>query len=166
MSKILPYVFLPQFEGTVIDVQVFTRDGVKKDRRALEIEEQEIKRYRKDLDDQLKIVVLDIFQRVAKLLIDEIAESGPNGLKTGTKVTQEYLDDLRQPDWFAIKLKNEDVNVQLEAVAEQVEQQRKDFDAQFEVKRKKNHYGRRFASGRAKNGQSLFSRQKTNSARG
>jgi DNA-directed RNA polymerase subunit beta len=124
-------------EGTVIDVQVFTRDGVKKDRRALEIEEQEIKRYKKDLDDQLKIVVQDIFQRVAKLLIGENAESGPEGIKSGTKITQEYLDDLKQSDWFAIKLKNEDANVQLEAVAEQVEQQRKDFDAQFEVKKKK-----------------------------
>ncbi len=54
-------------EGTVIDVQVFTRDGVKKDKRALDIEQEEIKRYRKDLDDQLKILEEDIFARVAKL---------------------------------------------------------------------------------------------------
>jgi DNA-directed RNA polymerase subunit beta len=124
-------------EGTVIDVQVFIRDGVKKDRRALEIEEQEIKRYKKDLDDQQKIVEQDIFQRVAKLLIGEKAESGPDGIKSGATIAQEYLDDLKRSDWFAIKLKNEDVNVQLEAVAEQVEQQRKDFEEQFQAKKKK-----------------------------
>jgi DNA-directed RNA polymerase subunit beta len=124
-------------EGTVIDVQIFTRDGVKKDRRALEIEEQEIKRYKKDLDDQQKIVEQDTFQRVAKLLAGEEAESGPGGIKSGVIIAQEYLDDLKRSDWFSIKLKNEDVNVQLEAVAEQVELQRKDFDEQFEAKKKK-----------------------------
>jgi DNA-directed RNA polymerase subunit beta len=124
-------------EGTVIDVQIFTRDGVKKDRRALEIEEQEIKRYKKDLDDQQKIVEQDTFQRVAKLLAGEEAESGPGGIKSGVIIAQEYLDDLKRSDWFSIKLKNEDVNVQLDAVAEQVELQRKDFDEQFEAKKKK-----------------------------
>ncbi|MEE9356061.1 MAG: DNA-directed RNA polymerase subunit beta, partial [Methylococcaceae bacterium] len=124
-------------EGTVIDIQVFTRDGVKKDRRALEIEEQEIKRYRKDLDDQLRIVEHDIFQRAAKLLIGEKVEIGPEGIKPGTTITQEYLNELRRSEWFGIKLKNEDVNVQLEAVAEQIEQQRKNFDDKFEIKKKK-----------------------------
>ena len=60
-------------EGTVIDVQVFTRDGVKKDKRALDIEQEEIKRYRKDLDDQLKILEEDIFARVARLLVGKNA---------------------------------------------------------------------------------------------
>ncbi len=72
-------------EGTVIDVQVFTRDGVKKDKRALDIEQEEIKRYRKDLDDQLKILEEDIFARVAKLLVGKLALSGPGGHKGGTE---------------------------------------------------------------------------------
>ncbi len=134
-------------EGTVIDVQVFTRDGVKKDKRALDIEQEEIKRYRKDLDDQLKILEEDIFARVAKLLVGKIALSGPGGYKAGTEITQDYLNDLRHSEWLKIKMKDEDINLQLETVAAQVEQQRKDFDEKFEVKRKKITMGDDLAPG-------------------
>jgi DNA-directed RNA polymerase subunit beta len=134
-------------EGTVIDVQVFTRDGVKKDKRALDIEQEEIKRYRKDLDDQLKILEEDIFARVAKLLVGKIALSGPSGYKAGTEITQDYLNDLRHSEWLKIKMKDEDINLQLETVAAQVEQQRKDFDEKFEVKRKKITMGDDLAPG-------------------
>jgi len=123
--------------GTVIDVQVFTRDGVKKDKRALEIEEIEINRFRKDLDDQLKILEQDIFARVAILLIGKAAQTGPAGLKANEIITQVYLDGLRHSEWLKIRVKDEDVNIQLEAVVEQIEQQRKDFDEKFEIKKKK-----------------------------
>ena len=134
-------------EGTVIDVQVFTRDGVKKDKRALDIEQEEIKRYRKDLDDQLKILEEDIFARVAKLLVGKVALSGPGGHKAGTEITQDYLKGLRHSEWLKIKMKDEDINLQLETVAAQVEQQRKDFDEKFEVKRKKITMGDDLAPG-------------------
>jgi len=124
-------------EGTVIDVQVFTRDGVKKDKRALEIEEEQIKRYRKDLDDQLKIVEKDIYARVARLIVGKKALSGPDNLSSGTVVNQEYLDKLRPSQWLQIKMEDENINVQLEGVIEQIEQQRKDFDVKFDIKRKK-----------------------------
>ncbi|WP_404357553.1 DNA-directed RNA polymerase subunit beta [Methylotuvimicrobium sp. KM1] len=124
-------------EGTVIDVQVFTRDGVKKDKRALEIEEEQIKRYRKDLDDQLKIVEKDIYARVARLIVGKKSLSGPDGLSSGTVVNQEYLDKLRPSQWLQIKMEDENINVQLEGVIEQIEQQRKDFDVKFDIKRKK-----------------------------
>ncbi|MDP1614403.1 MAG: DNA-directed RNA polymerase subunit beta [Methylococcales bacterium] len=134
-------------EGTVIDVQVFTRDGVKKDKRALDIEQEEINRYRKDLDDQLKILEEDIFARVAKLLLGKVAQSGPGQLKAGTEITQDYLDGLRHSEWLKIKMKDEDINLQLETVVVQVEQQRKDFDEKFEVKRKKITMGDDLAPG-------------------
>ena len=134
-------------EGTVIDVQVFTRDGVKKDKRALDIEQEEIKRYRKDLDDQLKILEEDIFARVAKLLVGKVALSGPGGHKAGTEITQDYLNGLRHSEWLKIKMKDEDINLQLETVVAQVEQQRKDFDEKFEVKRKKITMGDDLAPG-------------------
>jgi DNA-directed RNA polymerase subunit beta len=134
-------------EGTVIDVQVFTRDGVKKDKRALDIEEEEIKRYRKDLDDQLKILEEDIFARVARMLVGKIAQSGPGGQKAGTVITQDYLSGLRHSEWLKIKMKDEDINLQLETVVAQVEQQRKDFDEKFEVKRKKITMGDDLAPG-------------------
>ncbi|MDD5579062.1 MAG: DNA-directed RNA polymerase subunit beta [Methylobacter sp.] len=134
-------------EGTVIDVQVFTRDGVKKDKRALDIEEEEIKRYRKDLDDQLKILEEDIFARVAKLLVGKVAQSGPGQLKAGTEITQAYLNGLRHSEWLKIRMKDEDINLQLETVVGQVEQQRKAFDEKFEVKRKKITMGDDLAPG-------------------
>ncbi len=134
-------------EGTVIDVQVFTRDGVKKDQRALDIEQEEIKRYRKDLDDQLKILEEDIFARVARLLVGKVAQSGPSGHRAGEAVTQEYLNSLRHSEWLKIKMKDEDINLQLEAVISQVEQQRKDFDEKFEIKRKKITMGDDLAPG-------------------
>lgn len=134
-------------EGTVIDVQVFTRDGVKKDKRALDIEQEEIKRYRKDLDDQLKILEEDIFSRVAKLLIGKVAQSGPGQLKAGTEITQAYLNGLKHSEWLKIRMKDEEINLQLETVLAQVEQQRKDFDEKFEVKRKKITMGDDLAPG-------------------
>jgi DNA-directed RNA polymerase subunit beta len=133
--------------GTVIDVQVFTRDGVKKDKRALEIEDAEIKRYRKDLDDQLKIVEHDIFARVKTLLTGKKAEKGPNGLKKGEEITADYLDGLVPSELLKIRTQDEDVNVQLETVAEHVEQQRKEFDERFEQKKKKITMGDDLAPG-------------------
>ncbi|MDD5125956.1 DNA-directed RNA polymerase subunit beta [Methylovulum sp.] len=123
-------------EGTVIDVQVFTRDGVKKDKRALDIEHEQIKSYRKDLDDQLKILEEDIFLRVAKLLVGKVAMAGA-GLRANTEISQEHLDGLKRSDWLKIKMPDEEINLQLEMVVIQIEQQRKDFDEKFEIKRKK-----------------------------
>ncbi len=134
-------------EGTVIDVQVFTRDGVKKDKRALDIEQEEIKRYRKDLDDQLKILEEDIFARVSRMLMGKVAQSGPNGHKAGTEITPAYLEGLRHSEWLKIKMKDEDINLQLETVVLQIEQQRKDFDEKYEIKRKKITMGDDLAPG-------------------
>ena len=124
-------------EGTVIDVQVFTRDGVKKDKRALDIEQEEIKRYRKDLDDQLKILEGDIFARVGQLLEGKVAQSGPGQIKAGTVLSADLLTQLKHSDWLKIKMKDEDINLKLEVVSAQIEQQRKDFDEMFEIKKKK-----------------------------
>ncbi len=124
-------------QGTVIDVKIFTRDGVDKDSRALEIEEEELASVKKDLDDQLRIVEGDIYERVEKILIGEEAVSGPDKLKKGSKITKEYLAGLNRADWLKIKLKKEKLNVQLEAVVEQIEQQRIDFNELYEEKRKK-----------------------------
>ncbi|MBU2824154.1 DNA-directed RNA polymerase subunit beta, partial [Acidithiobacillus ferrooxidans] len=73
--------------GTVIDVQVFTRDGIEKDARAKSIEEHELARIRKDLNDQYRIVEEDSYQRIERQLIGKVAEGGPNGLAAGNKVT-------------------------------------------------------------------------------
>ncbi len=127
----------PGMDGTVIDVRVFTRDGVEKDARALSIEKAEIERVRKDFGDQQRILEDDIFQRVRSLLIGKVAAGGPNKLKAGAAVTAEYLAELKPDQWFEIRLDDEDANSQLEAAAERVRSQRQIFEAKFENKRGK-----------------------------
>ncbi|OOZ42093.1 DNA-directed RNA polymerase subunit beta, partial [Solemya elarraichensis gill symbiont] len=133
--------------GTVIDVQVFTRDGVEKDARALEIEEAELERVRQNLNDQLRLMELDTFARVEKMLIGKVADGGPNKIKKGTKVTKAYLAELEQDQWLEIRLHNEDAAKQLEMVAEQVKNQREDYRDKFEEKRLKLTTGDDLAPG-------------------
>ncbi len=133
--------------GTVIDVQVFTRDGVDKDARALEIERAELTRVRLDLNDQLRILEGDVFQRIERLLIGKIAAGGPNGLTDGTKVTKNYLQELRRERWFEIRLRTESANSQLEVASEQLAQNKRNFDAMFEEKRVKLTSGDDLAPG-------------------
>jgi DNA-directed RNA polymerase subunit beta len=133
--------------GTVIDVQVFTRDGVEKDARALQIEEQEMARVRKDLDDQLRIMEDDTFARVRRLLVGKQADGGPKHLKAGSKITKEYLDDLDRDQWLEIRLRNEEAAQQLEAIAEAVKAQRETFRERFEEKRRKLTAGDDLAPG-------------------
>src|SRR5689334_16899426 len=123
--------------GTVIDVQVFTREGITRDKRAQQIIDDELKRYRLDLNDQLRIVEGDAFQRLARMLEGKVANGGPKKLAKGTKITREYLDDLDHYHWFDIRLADEDAAAQLEAIKESIEQKRHQFDLAFEEKRKK-----------------------------
>ena len=133
--------------GTVIDVQVFTRDGVDKDARALQIEEAELSMVRKDLNDQLRIMEEDTFDRVEKMLIGKTADGGPNRLKAGAKITKSYLQEIDRDQWLEIRLKNEESAQQLEAIAKQVEDLRDEFRKRFEEKKRKLTAGDDLAPG-------------------
>ena len=137
----------PGMDGTVIDVRVFTRDGVDKDSRALAIEKAEIERVRKDFGDQQRILEDDMFQRVRTTLIGTLAAGGPRKLKSGTKITAEYLDELQRDEWFEIRLDDEDANSQLEASAERMKSQRKMFEQKLDNKRAKITAGDDLAPG-------------------
>src|SRR3981189_1454896 len=100
----------PGMDGTVIDVRVFTRDGVDKDSRALSIEKAEAERVRKDFADQQRILEDDLFQRVRGLLVGQSVAGGPKKLKADTKITGEYLDELPREEWFEIRLEDEEAN--------------------------------------------------------
>src|SRR6187549_3060671 len=118
----------PGMDGTVIDVRVFTRDGVEKDSRALSIEKSEVEKVRKDLQDQQRILEDDLFQRVRETLLGKTAAGGPKKLKSGSKIDAAYLDDLPREEWFEIRLDNDDANAQLEASSERLKAQRKHFE--------------------------------------
>ena len=134
-------------DGTVIDVQVFTRDGVEKDARALQIEEEQLAMVRKDLNDQLRIMEDDIYHRVEKLLLGKLAEGGPNKLEAGAKLTRDYLTDIGRGKWFEIRLRNEEANENLEKAGEQLKSLRKDFDRRLEEKKAKLTTGDDLAPG-------------------
>jgi len=133
--------------GTVIDVQVFTRDGIDKDERALQIEESELKSVRKDLGDQTRIMEEGIYQRLETLLLGKLAEGGPDGLKSESKITKAYLAETPREKWFDIRLRNETANRQLEQMAEQHGRLRVEFDEMFEEKRAKLTSGDDLAPG-------------------
>jgi len=137
----------PGMDGTVIDVRVFTRDGVEKDNRALSIERAELESVRKDLDDTLRILEEDIYERVERLVTGKMAQGGPNKLKAGSKITAGYLAELPREQWFEIRLKNDDANEQLETAAERLKAQRGEFDELFEEKRMKITAGDDLAPG-------------------
>jgi DNA-directed RNA polymerase subunit beta len=137
----------PGMDGTVIDVRVFTRDGVEKDSRALAIEKSELERVRKDLADQQRILEDDLFQRVRGMIEGKAAEAGPKKLKSGAPVDQAYLVDLPREQWFEIRFKDEDTNAQLETVSERLKGQRKAFEKRFEEKKAKITAGDDLAPG-------------------
>ena len=134
-------------EGTVIGVQVFTRDGVEKDKRALEIEEMEIEQARNDVEAQWEIIETDLFARIENLITGKQAAGGPAGLKDGAKITSSYLEGLDRKKWSTIRLKNEAANKKLEALIEQHKDQRKLLDEMFEEKKNKLTAGDDLAPG-------------------
>ena len=127
--------------GTVIDVQVFTRDGVDKDARALANEADELAGIKKDLHDQQKIVEDDTYDRIARLLSGKVAEGGPGDLKAGDKVSRLYLQELPRDKWFEIRLRDEAANTVLEGIRDQLIEQARHFDQFFEEKRRKLEAG-------------------------
>ena len=123
--------------GTVIDVQVFTRDGVEKDSRALEIEKMQLDAVKKDLDDEFRILETSTYQSLAAELKDAEVTGGPAGLKKGDKLTAEFLADLSQDKWFSLKLADAKLAERLKHAQTQLKQYRADHDKRLDEKRRK-----------------------------
>ncbi|MDT8364184.1 MAG: DNA-directed RNA polymerase subunit beta [Nitrosomonas sp.] len=123
--------------GTVIDVQIFTREGVTRDKRSSQIIEDELKRFKKDLGDQMRIVEADAFERVERLLNGKVASGGPEKLAKGTVISKDYLDSIDRHHWFDIRLVDEDASLQMEQIKDGLAQQRKLFDLAYDEKQKK-----------------------------
>ncbi len=127
----------PGMDGTVIDVQVFTRDGVEKDKRAKQIEDAEIKRVKKDFDDQFRILEAAIYNRLDSQIIGRIANGGPNALKKGSEITKEYLASLKKDERFEIRMKDEEAVDFLTNAKKQIETHKVEFEKRFQDKRGK-----------------------------
>ena len=133
--------------GTVIDVQVFTRDGVDKDARALSIEEEKLSVVTANLRDERRIKEEDIYTRVQSLLLDQVAVSGPAGLKKNASVDETYLSGLDKEKWFDISLLDDDASQQLEKASKQLEDLSIEMEKRFHESRKKITQGDDLAPG-------------------
>jgi DNA-directed RNA polymerase subunit beta len=102
--------------GTVVDVRVFTRDGVEKDARALDNERIEIDSLKKDLDDQFRIIEENIYQRVSRLITGKKASGGPGGMKKNGVITADYLESIGRDQWSKIRVINDALAKQLESL--------------------------------------------------
>ncbi|MDM1545182.1 DNA-directed RNA polymerase subunit beta [Ignatzschineria indica] len=134
-------------DGTVIDVRVFTRDGIEKDSRAKEIEDRELRGVRKDLNDQLRILEDDLFERVSKSLIGADVAAGNKGIKAGDKITEEYLQGIEREKWLDLKVKSEELAEELVKLKALLDQQRKESNKKFEELRAKLTQGDELAPG-------------------
>ena len=132
--------------GTVIDVQVFTRDGVEKDQRALDIEKAQLDQVRKDLNEELRIVEEATFERLGRSLSGLVVAAAP-GLKKGDSLSDEYLSGLELDQWFKIRPQDESAGELLERAEEALEERRKELDEKFEDKKKKLQTGDDLAPG-------------------
>jgi DNA-directed RNA polymerase subunit beta len=116
---------------------VFTREGIERDKRAAQIIDDELKGYRKDLNDQLRIVENDTFARIEKMLLGKVVNGGPKRIAKGAKIAADYLEGVARHDWFDIRLADEEAARQLEAMKESLAAMRLKFDAMYELKKKK-----------------------------
>ncbi|PAU70778.1 DNA-directed RNA polymerase subunit beta [Vreelandella alkaliphila] len=133
-------------KGTVIDVQVFTRDGVEKDSRALAIEQMQLDEVRKDLQETYRIAEDATFERLQRTLEGQAVNGGPN-LKKGDVLDEAYLDELPRQQWFKLRMQDEAYNELLAQADEQLENRRKEMDERFEDKKRKLTQGDDLAPG-------------------
>ncbi|WIX33104.1 DNA-directed RNA polymerase subunit beta [Salinicola sp. JS01] len=132
--------------GTVIDVQVFTRDGVEKDSRALSIEQMQLDEVRRDLQETYRIAEDATFERLKRTLDGQAVNGGPK-LKKGDVLSTDYLDELPRQQWFKLRLQDEALNELLAQADEQLENRRKEMDERFEDKKRKLTQGDDLAPG-------------------
>ncbi|AJD46983.1 DNA-directed RNA polymerase subunit beta [Isoalcanivorax pacificus W11-5] len=123
-------------KGTVIDVQVFTRDGVDKDERAKQIEQMQLDQFRKDLKDEYRILEQDMLERLRRELVGKKVNGGA-GQKRGTELTNELLDSLKSEQWFELRPADDDVAEQLERAQQYLEAHKKEQEERYKDKQGK-----------------------------
>ncbi len=133
-------------KGTVINVQVFTRDGLEKDARAQSIEKAELDQFRKDVNDEYRIMENATFQRLRSALIGKTVIRASE-LSKGEKLTSAIADAYGAEEWFKVRMEDDDLNQLLSRAEEQLAERRKLLDERFEDKKGKLETGDDLAPG-------------------
>jgi len=133
-------------DGTVIDVHVFTRDGIEKDGRAVSIEETQLAEIQKDIDDELKILEEAAYSRLENLLVGKKVVSG-KGLKKGITIKSADLNELPRESWFKVRVGSETANKQIENIAKSLKEYKENLDIAYDQRRSKVEGGDDLAPG-------------------
>ena len=133
-------------DGTIIDVHVFTRDGLEKDGRALDIEESQLKEIKKDVDEELSIIEGATFSRLENILVGKKVASS-KGIPKGSVIKKDHLDAIPKNDWFKIRFKNEAINKQLKQIELNLNEYRENLKEIFKQKKSKVSGGDDLAPG-------------------
>ena len=127
-------------KGTVIDVQVFTRDGLEKDQRSIDIESAALDQFKKDLNDEYRIVENATLGRLSDLIKNKKVMKA-KGFKKGDKFDLKKCAEFSVEDWMAIRMENPEINEQISEMSGQLELQKTAIDSRFEAKREKLQSG-------------------------
>ena len=133
-------------KGTVIDVQVFTRDGLEKDQRSQDIEKTALDQYRKDLNDEYRIIENATLGRLFNALKGNKVVKATD-LKKGAELTPEAVAEFKADDWFAIRMQDAELNELISGAQDQLAERRADLDARFDEKSGKLKSGDDLAPG-------------------
>ena len=133
-------------DGTIIDVHVFTRDGLEKDGRALDIEESQLKEIKKDVDEELSIIEGATFSRLENIIIGKKVASS-KGIPKGSVIKKDHLDAIPKNDWFKIRFQNEAINKQLKQIELNLNEYRENLKEIFKEKKSKVSGGDDLAPG-------------------
>ncbi|MEH6468832.1 MAG: DNA-directed RNA polymerase subunit beta, partial [Porticoccus sp.] len=133
-------------KGTVIDVQVFTREGLEKDQRSLQIETAALDQFRQDLNDEYRIMQNATFERLSVAFAGSKVVKAP-GLKKGDELTVDAVAEYTGDDWFSVRMSDDALNEQIARAEELLEERRKILDERFEDKKRKLQSGDDLAPG-------------------
>jgi DNA-directed RNA polymerase subunit beta len=137
----------PGVTGTIVEVRVFSRRGVDKDERALQIERAEIERLAKDRDDEQRILERSFFGRLKEMLINQTSVSGPKTFKAGKTVTEADLQALTTGQWRQIVVADEETMSNIEAMGATFDEAVGNLKARFENKVEKLQRGDELSPG-------------------
>jgi DNA-directed RNA polymerase subunit beta len=123
--------------GVVIDVQVFTRDRVEKDSRALSIDAERLEKIKKDIDDEFGIIDGDIYRRVRLKLSGNVVTKGAGNIKAGDKLNAKTMKSLDNAEIAKLKVEDAVVNKEVLALVKQAKTKQVEFEKFFENERAK-----------------------------
>ena len=127
--------------GTVIDVQIFTRDGVDKNPRAKSNESTMVSDYSKDLDDEMRIVTNSLKNTLVALIKKE------NLITTKGKLTQESINEMDLDALLKTSIKNKKVSDLQKNIADQFKKYQAENKEKMAIFKKKIEGGNDLAPG-------------------